>query len=353
MPNLPGRTTNDPSNYFAVGVQSGKDVEASTFYFLKHMDGTGFDVEPDIASERLGGGGREVGLRYKTGIKADGQLVSYGWPDGTGRMLAWAGLVDVPSVLIATTAGNNLVNHFLHSGGTVLPYLTTEQAWADETERTSNCVVTDLKIEGQAGKPIKFTEQFISAGTPRIPSTTLSPTREAGGPYMESGASAIVEVFDGTPGEGGGPVNATSAELTKWSVGIKNTVDDAIRTLGLQRADVTYENVDYDLDGTLRYTDKAIWQQIQFNGGQLANHNFLATGNFVFFTRPLFESQASQPMEIQMPGAEFSAAKVNRLDPDGKTMYLDFTAMNIAGPTWSLFANVVTRATGSYNASTT
>lgn len=347
---LAGRTTNDPSNYLAVGIQAEKDVEASTFYFTKHLDGSGFDVEPEIASERIGGGGREVGLRYKTGIKADGQVVQYGWPDGTGRMLAWAGLLDEAPVIKATTA--MVVEHFMRSGGTVLPYLTVEQNWADETERTSNAVVASLKLEGEAGHPIKFTEQFISAGTPRVATQLLVPARETGGPYMYPGASAVLEIFSPETAEGA-PATATTSELTKWSLEIKNTLDDAVRTMQLQRADVPWENVDFDLDGTVRYTSKTIWQQIQFNGGRLGNRNFLATGAFTFFTKPLYGAQATYTLEIKMPFIEFSGAKVNRLDPDGKTMYLDFTAMNIANATYSLQARVFTTATGAYTSSTT
>jgi hypothetical protein len=350
-----GRITADPGNYFAVAVQSAKDVEGSTFYFTKHLDGTGFDTEQEVASERIGGGGREVGLRYRTGVKADGQLVQYGWPDGTGRMLAWAGLLDEPTVVVATSsAENELVRHFMRSGGTQLPYLTVEQNWADETERTSNAVVSSLKIEGEATRPLKFTTQFISAGTPRTPTQTLVALRETGGPYMESGASAAIEVNDTTPGESaGGPAVATSNEVTKWSLEIKNALDDAIHTLSLQRNDVTWLTVDYDLDGTVKYTDKNLWNQIVYNGGFVGNKNFLATGAFVFFTRPLYEAQASFPLEIRLPFLEISAAKVNRLDPDGKTMYLDFTAMNVANATFSLFANVTTKATGAYTSPTT
>ena len=346
-----GRVTNDPSNYFAVGIQSAKDVEATTFYFTKHLDGTGYDVEPEIASERIGGGGKEVALRYKTGIKADGQLVQYGWPDGTGRTLAWTGLIDgAQTNQYAATTSGALTLHFLHSGGTQLSYLTIDQAWADNVERTSNGVITDLKLELQAGHPFKYTLQFISAGTPRVATQALVPVREGGGPYMVPGASAVIEVHGGAEGA---PANATSSELTKASIEIKNTVDEAIRTLQLQRNDVTWENVDYTVTGTLKYTDAKVWRQVQFAGGSLGNFAFLATGAVTLFSRPLFPAQASNSLELVFPMLEFSDAKVNRLDPDGKTMYLDFTSMNVANATYSFYANVITGATASYNLSTT
>ena len=60
---LPGRVSNDPSNYISIGVQSAKDTVATTFYYFKHLSGSGFDVTQEIQSEREGGSGREIGLR--------------------------------------------------------------------------------------------------------------------------------------------------------------------------------------------------------------------------------------------------------------------------------------------------
>src|SRR5581483_9843110 len=116
-----GRVTNDPSNYFAIGLQSAKDVTATTWYFTKHLDGSGFDVAVDTSSERIGGSGREGGLRYRKKVTADGQYVSYADPDFVGRV-AYAAL---GTETIASSGG--LYQHTLVSGGSLLPYQSVQQ----------------------------------------------------------------------------------------------------------------------------------------------------------------------------------------------------------------------------------
>lgn len=348
MPLGPGRPTNEPLNYFAFAVQPAVNVEGTSFYFTKHLSGSGFDTTSEFKAERIGGAGREVGLIYKTMIKADGSLVTYGWPDGTGRLLAAALGTDETTVLVATSsAANELVKHHITSGGATLPYLTMDQTWADETERTTNCVITELKIEGTEGAPIKFTAPFISGGSPRVQAAELTPTRESGTPFMYPGASATVQVFSGAPGAQG---KATSSELEKFALTIKNTVDEGIQTLALNRTDVVWETVDFNLDGTLKYTDKNIWNQVNYYGGSQVSIS-LATGTFDFFAAQ--SSSASQSLRLSVPIAVFGSVKVNRLDPDGKTMLLDFTALTQGGPTVAVYADVVTRATGLYTSATT
>lgn len=338
---LPGRSTSELSNYFAFGVQSAKDVEATTFYFTKHLNGTGFDVENETSNERIGGSGKEIGLVYKTAVKADGACVTYGWPDGFARLLTAALGADTVTPAGASGA-SQITSHLITptTGGT-LPYLTIDQNWADETERVTNNLISDLKIEGEASKPVKLTAQFISGGTPYVRNAAISPVvREAGIPLMIPGASANWSV------EGGGPSNspAESNQITKWSIEIKNTLDDAIRTLSLFREDVVWNMVDFNFDVTVKYVNKESWQEVHYGGGTQVPIA-VPTGSFSFYSA---QQNASLSAYLAMPFLEVGNAKVNRLDPDGKTMYLDFTAFGIANATYSVFGKIVTNATQTY-----
>lgn len=343
----PGKPTNEPANYFAFAVQSAINVAGTSFYFTKHLNGTGFDVATDTNQERLGGGGREVGLIYKSKVTSDGSLVTYGWPDGTGRLSTAALGTDEVTAIVATSSAERLYKHHIVSGGATLPYLTVEQAWADETERATNCQLTELKIEGAQGLPVKFTAPFISGGSVTVQSANLTPARESGTPFMYPGASAAVQVFSGGIGPAG---KGTSSELTKFDVTIKNTLDETIQTLALTRTDVVWETVDFNVDGTLKYTDRNLWNQVNYYGGTQVSIS-LATGSFDFFAAQ--SSAASQSVRISAPILVFSAVKVNRLNPDGQTMMLDFTAMTQAGPTPSVYIDVLSQATAAYTLSTT
>lgn len=341
---LSGRVTNDASNYFAMGVQGAKDQVAGTFYFFKHLDGTGFDTTFDIQSDREGGGGREVALRYKTMVKPDGQVVAYARPDVTGRLLTWALGADTIATCYSTTTGLTL--HNIQSGvNATLPYLTAVQAWADVVEQTTNNIVTDLAIEGQAGRPLKLTAQFVAGGTVTGQAATAAASREAPAPFMIPGASFALNIT------GGLDTGATSIELTKFKLDLKNTVDDSIQTLGLNREDVLWLVADYGFDFTLKYTDRGIWEEVYY-GGLLGTtvQVPIATASFNLFT-PLFG--ASNSLQLGCPLMHITACRVNRLDPDGKTMYIDGTAETIKGATNSVFANIVTNATGAYTATAT
>jgi hypothetical protein len=347
----PGRATNEPLNYFAFGVQSAINVDATVFYFTKHLSGSGFETQSDFKAERVGGAGREIGLIYKNMVKADGSLITYAWPDGAARLLTIALGTDASQSYLASP-GNGapsqyLSKHYIWSGGATLPYLTMDQTWADESERTTNCQLTELKIEGESGLPIKLTAPFISGGTPHQATVALAPVREGGQPLMFPNASAALEVFsEGTGALGKG----STSELTKFNIDVKNALDESIQTLALNRTDVVWETVDFNLDGTVKYTDKNIWNQVNYQGGSQVQVN-LATGNFTFFTRS--PSDASMCLLIKVPIAVFGDVKVNRLDPDGKTMMMDFTALTQGGPTAALYVEATTRATASYTLSTT
>lgn len=335
-----GRVTNDASNYFAIGIQSAKDVDATTFYFTKHLDGTGFDVAVDTSSERVGGSGREVGLRYRKKVTADGQYIAYAQPDFAGRVLAAALGQDT-----VTASAGGFYTHSIVSGASLLPYQTVEQAWADETERTTNCLISDLKIEGQAGMPVKLTAQFVTGGTPHTQSTTLSPVREAALPLMMPGGSAAITATGNlTAG-----VGATSLQITKWSTEIKNALDDAIQTVALNREDVLYLTADYDIDGTLKYINNAFWNAVQYGGATQVPTGALTSGQFFFYT----PGASGGALTLFAPFVEFTSTKVNRLDPDGKTIFLDFVASTKNIGTQSFQATVLSGAATSYTLSTT
>jgi hypothetical protein len=339
------RVTNDPTNYFAFALQSAKDVDGTTFYFTKNLDGTGFDTNPSYSSERVGGSGREIGLRYRTKVTADGQLVVYAQPDVAGRLLYSALGTDTVTAG-ASNPALQLYNHAINSGASLLPYYTVEQGWADEVERTGNCVVSDLKLEGEAGKPVKMTWQFVSGGTPHTQGTALTPVREGGFPLMIPGGSAAIVLAGSSYGAGAGyGIGASSLQVTKWSLDIKNALDDSVQTVALNREDVPWLTTDYDLDVTVMYVNNAIWNTIQYGQGSQVPTGLLENAQWFFYTA----TPSGTSLNLFMPFIEATALKVNRLDPDGKTMYLDatFSSRNIG--TQSLQATVVSPAATVYS----
>src|SRR4051794_31462562 len=102
------RATNEPSNYFGVAKQQARDsATLGGFYFYKYLDGTGLENDPNTESVREGGDGQEVGLRYRTRITMDGQVVSNSRPGNAGRALVFTLGQEVggPSLVASSVSG--------------------------------------------------------------------------------------------------------------------------------------------------------------------------------------------------------------------------------------------------------
>lgn len=326
------KPTNDPSNYLAMGVQSAKDTAASTFFFFKHLEGSGFEVETEVQSEREGGDGQEIGLRYISKITADGGVNSNARPGVLGRLHAWAAGQD-------TVASHAVGADHTAFPAASQPYLTAEQrAPEDLVERTTNNVITSLTEEWEGGRPLKVSAQFISGGSVvRKPSASaLSVTRETPPPFLYPGASVSLTVGDGAGG------NATAIQITRGKVEIRRGVDDDIQTTGLNREDALPLAFEVDFEGTLRYESVDLYRNVYYGAGTQAVRE-LATGTF-----NLFSARGSFQHRLNLPILDIVSAKPARLDPDGKTVYVDVVGMTRKHASHAYFAETRTADASSY-----
>lgn len=328
----PGKPTNDPVNYFAVGKQTAKGTAAATYYFLKHLDGSSFEVQKEIQRNKEGGDGQETGLSWVSRVTADGQLMANCRPEIVARA-ALGGLGAEGAVVVgasgavqsATTAAASLARHTFVLAAS-LPYWSMEQRFSDEVERSLDNVVTGFTIEGEAGAPWKITSNFVSGGTvfQRDAASALTVTRDVGKPFFYANGSYI---FDGGA--------SYSADVTKIKVEVQRQVDSDIQTTGLGRDDVIPLAADVQVDFTLKYTSRDFYQKVTYNGGSVAVSD-LPTGSI----------DLAQLQQVYLNGSisatglmraftgllEYSDAKVNKLDPDGKTVYVDVVANSVKHP---------------------
>lgn len=334
---MAGRATNEAANYFAIGKQSAKDTEATTFLFLRHLDGTGLEMDTTTQAEREGGDGQEVGLVYKSAISMDGAAVANARAEYAGRILAY--ILGADTVGIATGAASGMAN--IHTSapttlGASAPYLTIEQLYGDKIERVSNALPNELTIEGEAGRPIKLTANFVGGGTPysrNAAASALTPTRETGQPFFYPGASVVID-------------GAGNTKITKFKQTIRRTLDEDIRTTQLFREDVVQLNFDTDLEFTLKYEDATLYDNIQYGGGTVVPIN-LATGSFKIYSETAAGTQ-SRFIETNVPVHRYTGARLNKLDPDGKTVYIDVTAMGVKAATHQIFARVQTASAAAF-----
>lgn len=324
---MPGRSTNEPSNYFALGKQADKDTDASTFIFFKHLDGTGLELDQQTETVREGGDGQEAGFHHKTAISMDGDCVIYDRPIAGAALAGWA--LGAQSVAAGTGVASGMTQQVTAVPTSSQPYLTGEQYFADMIERAGAIQVSGLTIEGESGRPLKLTANLVAGGTPwnRPVASALTPTREVSQPAFYPGGQYTL-------------TGASGAKLTKFKQEIRRNQDTDIRTTQLFREDVIGLTFDSTLEGTLKYEDNSLYKLANYsvasNGLIDPNALGLATGSFRAYTEfgvgtglRFFES--AQPLVV------FTGAKVNKLDPDGKTMYIDFSAMGVKNATHQIF----------------
>lgn len=329
-----GWSSNRPTDYFALGVQTGVGTEAATFRFPKHLTGSGFDVTPDVADEREGGGGQEVALSYKKMIKADGNLVLNA--RGVGPVY---GLIDAALGLTATvltivseadTASPACLKMRMVQAAT-LPYLTFEQRYSDQIERVSNGKVSQLTIDGAAGLPVKISGAFTGAGTvyQRDPvASSLTAVYDVTDPiYFPRGSYVLT----------GNVANvASGAKLTKFKVTVMRHLDEAIQTTDLYRDDLIELLTDDNFDCTLKYEDRQLYQTVQFGGGSVVPLPISSLSFTGYMTNAVASSAGNsgttfRAMKIGMANLLAKSAKVNKLEPDGKTVYIDLACTSIKG----------------------
>lgn len=332
---MPGRATNDPANYFAIAKQPAKGTEGSTFYFLKHLDGTGMELAEQTENVREGGNGQEIGFIHKTQITFDGAAIANARPEWAARAAAYVLGADTVAAGASNASGTSQIHTSVPTS--TIPYLTVEQAWADPViERGVDARMTSFELEGEAGRPLKITTSLITGGTPYQPTSAQSPARETAEPFFYPGGSYTL-------------TGASGARMTKFKATISRGLDTDIFTTQLFRDDVVALNFETTLEGTLKYEDKTLYNQVHYLGSTVISPLALglATGAFQAYTE-FGAGSGWRFFEYNQPLVVFTGARVNKLDADGKTMYIDFTAMGIKSATHQVYTRIQTATSGAY-----
>lgn len=326
-----GRPTNEPTNYFAIGLQEKKGEESEAFYFYKHLDGTGLELDEQTESVHEGGDGQEVGFVHRTALSLDGDVIHNARPESVARAAAWTLGADTSAE--GTGTATPLSIHTAVPTST-LPYLTVEQYFADNIERGVDAQFTSMVVEGEAGRPLKISHSLVTGGTPykRDVEEALEASRETDQPFFYPGGSYQL-------------TGASGAKLTKFKAEVKRNLDTDIRTTQLFREDVVGLTFESMLEGTLKYEDSELFDLVRYQGegGTTINPNALglATGAFRAYTE--FGSGTTQRyFDWSQPLITFTGVKVNKLDPDGKTMYIDFSAMGVKSATHQVIVETQT-----------
>lgn len=311
-------SSSDPANYFAVGQQSARGTEASSFKFWKYGEGTGFEIDSDHESEFEGGDGQAQGLHYKTAIKADPQLTGNARPDFFTHVSAFVmgSQIAPPSV-----GATDLASHVFVPNATV-PYLTVEQRWraGNSIDRVTDTIVKAVEIKGEANKPWRITAEMVSGATVYLrngAASALTAAFESNPPFMYAGGAYLID-------------GATSLDITNFTYKFERGVDDDLYTLSPYRRAVVPLNYAVSLDFQVIVENANLYEKVVAGAaGATQIPVALPTGAF----RAQSIAGSSQMAQIDIPLLNYVGAKVNRIEPDGKTVLLDVVAMGVKGAT--------------------
>ena len=339
---MAGRSTNEPQNYIAFGVQADQTTEATTFNFLRHLDGSGAEIDEQVESVREGGDGQEVGLRYKTAITFDGSMVCNARPEISARMAALAFGADTAGALPGSASvASGIANQHIAVPTATLKYATVDQYWGDVVERGIGAQFTSFTAEFEQGRPIKETYEFMTGGSSyrRAVASALTPVRETGQPFMYPGASVVLN---------GDAASGVNTKMTKGKFTLNRNLDGDIRTTGLNREDVVGQTMDTQFECTVKYESASTWYDpIHYDVGGTQIPFDLATGS-VKMTSVFGAGTQYREKEIGINMLDWTQARVNKLDPEGKTMYIDLVGQGRKSATYQMYVKTIVASAAAF-----
>jgi hypothetical protein len=109
-------------------------------------------------------------------------------------------------------------------------------------------------------------------------------------------------------------------------------LDEGIQTTDLYRDDLVELVSEYNFDCTLKYEDRLLYQGVQYGGGSIVPLP-LASLNFMGYAGNAQAVGATTYRAIKIGHNNLLAksAKVNKLEPDGKTVYIDLACTSVKG----------------------
>lgn len=247
--------------YVGLAKQSAKGSGIVPSVFVRFLEGAAFEPNMAIEAYPEGGGGPYDIDTQKSLQTLDPSFSLYARPSIAAKLLAYALGADS----IAGTAAP--YTHTITPVATrVLPWLSIERALKTDliVERSVDCLLNELVLEGEAGKKLKITASFLSL-TQALPATGSSETYDTETPFRFT---------DGTFTLFGGAFT----RISKFKLSVRNNIDGGIQTVNLYREDMQALKLDVDLDFDIVFDSADTNYKTIFYGGGTAPVVDVATG---------------------------------------------------------------------------
>lgn len=320
--------TGGPSAFIGIAKQSAKgapQTSAAAFTFAKYLSGTDFQPVWDFLGPVYeGGDGLDQRWDMRTAQRARGSLTVHARPDITGALTSaffGAGLAGNPaSAWAVSSAPASHQFQFPAAGRGQYYTVVTAQAGGEIAQVLYDARPVTYTVEGMNQEPVKLTTEWV--GLRYGASWALSgqpPVYEGGDPFVFFGAS-ITYPFAGSVG----------SYVSQYTLSARVNVDEDLFAQDLIMVDLV------DLTRTVEVSLREIWTnatnyiQVEFAGLAAPTYN-LATGFFSAFHR-----YASNTVQFQTPMIRWADSQISAVDPDNKTVYVDYRGIALAAATSSM-----------------
>lgn len=334
MANISGNA----STFVAIGKQTAKGTPAvaAAFVFAKFLSGTDFQPVWDfLGPVKEGGDGLDQRWDMRTAQRARGTVVCHARPDITGMLFSSffsGGAAGNPASAWAVSSAP--ASHiFQFPAGQRQTYYTVviSHPGSDLTHVLYDARPVGLTLEAVNQSPVRITSEWVGIKYGASWGTALTPVYEGGDPFVYFGAS-VNYPYSGSVG----------SWVSQYTVTARVNLDEDFYTNDLLLADLV------DLDRTVEISLREIWQNatnylnVEYAGLTAPTYN-LATGFFSAFHR-----YSSYVMQLSCPLIRWSDSNLTAVDPDNKTVYIDYAGIALAGATCSIFANVMNAHASNY-----
>lgn len=328
------------STFIAIGKQTAKgtpQTTAAAFTYAKFLTGTDFQpVWQFLGPVREGGDGLDQRWDMRTAQRARGTLVHHMRPDITGQILAaffGGGFGGNPASAMTGTPSLIATHTF------TFPAQFRSQYWTvvaghpggELTHVLYDARPVGMTIEAINQSPLKMTSEWVGLKYGASWGVTMAPVYQGGDPFVFFGAS-IAYPYAGSAG----------SYVSQYTVTTRVDVDENLYTNDLIMMDLV------DIARTAEVTLREVWTNatnylnVEYAGLVAPTYN-LATG-----TLQSSHVYSSNSFQINFPLIRWSDSNLTAVDPDNKTVYIDYAGIALAGATTSINVILVNSHVSNY-----
>lgn len=289
--------TSAREGYIGFGKQTQKGTGVAPTKFIKWTGATDMSPKHGIARYREGGDSYDPGIALKENHKPGGSVSLFARPDLVGFL--FAALLGADAV-----SGVGPYTHAITPG--TPPWLSVERSLGGIQERFIDCKIKSISAEGEAGKPIKLTVEYLGINEDLSVSAATA-TYEVDAPFVYWQATFT---WDG----------GASTNVEKFKLTYTNAFDEEFFTNAITRQDIPLQSRDAELEMTVSMEDSMVFFKKAYHAAGTAPGTDAPTGSFIVDLNYGAGADARQ-LKLDLQKVFYTEAPVEQNSDDGRLRY--------------------------------